>query len=153
MRRIIIFCFSILILSACNDPKGGALSPEIRSELDELYENFHIETEEKYHRLANRMVQLLDEAIAKRTDELSMNHLREFYHENEIALDNLNKEIQDWIRNSPDEERTAFIMRVNSKSYASRLRNRRVQFLRKINYSEDYKSEFRKLYGILDLNR
>ena len=141
-------CCSLVIIQNL-----GALSPEIRSELDELYENFHIETEEKYHRLANRMLLLLDETIAKRTDEMSINHLREFYQENEVALANLNKEIQDWLRNSPDEERTAFIMRVNSKSYASRLRNRRVQFLRKINYNEGYKQEFRKLYGILDLNR
>ncbi len=153
MLRIWKLSFVLLLLIACGNPQKGALSPETRSELDSLYENYRIETEEKYHRLADRMAQLLDEALAKRTDELMMNHLREFHQENEIALHNIEEEIQDWTRNISDDERAGFIMRLNAKPYAETLRKRRKQILRRVRYSKDFQYEYRKLFSILDLSR
>lgn len=153
MRIVLGLFVCCLFLFACGEPKKGALSPETRSELDALVDNYHIEPGEKYHRLARRMGQLLNEAYAKRTDEGMMDHLREFNQENETALRILREELQTWLRNLPDNERAKFIIRVNAEDYAEDLRKRRKQFLYRVRNSPDYKREFLTLFGILDLHR
>lgn len=153
MKRLLLITLVCISCFACGPKEEGVLNDETRSELQALVDNYHITPEDKYNRLAVRMAQLINEAYAKRTEEEMMDHLREFYQDNETALTALEKEIQDWMRSLSDAERANFVMRVNGREYANDLRRRRRQVLYRIRNSEEEKREFVRLFSILDMYR
>ncbi len=119
MKRLpfLLFLFSLM---ACNLPKIGSMSPEVRTELDDLADQ-PIDMDEKYLGLARIVTGLLDEAAAMPQNAAAGAHLAEFFADNEGALQRLTIQLDNWEKNMTPEERMFFLMKLQAQPYTPRL--------------------------------
>ncbi len=142
----ILFLSLLVIFASCKNPKRGALSPEERTELERLVDSPR-SAEYKFYVLAGKLSKLLDEAMAIENDEAAMAHLREFTVENDLALQTLAEEIDDWAKVIPDDERIEVILKLMDRPFAQQLRTHVPAFRRRIAYNPSYQSDFDALFG------
>jgi hypothetical protein len=152
MYRLWFFFIVVMTLFSCNNPRKGALSPQVRTEIQQLaISNEPIP--HKYEVLARRMETLLREASAKKKDEELIEHLRVFYAENSLALDRLEAEFQTWFRETDPEELNQFLMELNQQQYITDLRIRRRDIRSRLLYNKPFLAEFERLTRCLEFRK
>ncbi len=113
----------ILFGMGCEPPvQDGPLSAATRTELDQLAGDIQRDTEEKYHILGAKFVELIQEANRKGTDGGAAEHIVKFVSDNETALTILRKEIDDWYKTLPEEDRIKFMLHLLAEDYPRQLR-------------------------------
>lgn len=147
-KRMPAFLTMLLMLGivGCEMPKSGSLSAESRTELELLVDSPR-SPEHKFYVLADRLARLLNEAMAIENDEAAMAHLREFATKNDLALQALARDIDDWAKVIPDDERTEMILKLMDRDFSAQLRNKVPAFRRRISYNDRYIAEFDRLFG------
>ncbi len=149
--RILLFG-SLLFCFSCKNPRLGALSPVTRTEIQMLASSGSA-PEEKYDKLARKMSVLLKEGAAMKNDGAMMDHFRSFYQENELALKDLQKQFDPWLKHLEPDEMNDFIIELNSHQYAIQLRDLRKQIESRLAYNKDFSNEFATLMSPLDYHR
>ena len=155
MKPVYVFlliALAMLFTAGCGNPKRGALSAEARTELEKLVDT-PISAERKFYKLAETLTALLNEAMAIENDEAAMAHLREFATNNDLALQALARDIDDWAKVMPDDERMEMILKLMDRDFSTQLRNRVPAFRRRIAYNEAYLREFNQLFGSIEFWR
>jgi hypothetical protein len=139
-------------MAACRPPRKGALSTEAMSELERLA-NSSVDTETKYHRLAARIGEMLDEALAKDTDQAMLTHMQEFYELHEDPLRLMGGEIDFYFKHMDDEEKNEFLMRLWPTTYAKNLRENVAQFRRRTQSRKDYQIYLDRILKAIEMRK
>lgn len=142
----------LLLFSACKKPQGGTLSVQAQTEL-EILAGRQWETEEKFHKLAEIIAGVLEEALTKNDDAAMINHLRDYATLNEDALRILQAEIDFWFKHVDKEEKNEFLMRFWPKDYAKSLRKSEAKFFRRTQEKPEYQQHFRKVTRAIEMRK
>lgn len=157
MRRLFVLIFSIcaigLLLQSCVNPQKGALSPEVRSELDLLADDPHKKNSQKYIELSRIMARLLDEASAKPTEAGAIGHIIEFGTENDMALQRLASELDKWQKHMDNEEKMFFVMSLMAEKSTSDLQKKGKAFRRRISGNPEWLVQYDNVMSFLDFIR
>ena len=149
----LIFVISLIsLLIACRQPQKGTLSVQAQTELEILADR-QWETEEKFHKLAEIIARVLEEALAKNDDAAMINHLQEFYSLNEDALRQLQAEIDFWFKYVDKEEKNEFLMRFWPRDYAKSLRQSEAHFFRRTREKPEYQEHFRRITRAIEMRK
>ena len=149
---IFAFIFTWALSSGCKNPKTGALSPEVRSELDSLAEA-SISAHDKYFKLADRIAELLDEAAASQTEEAAMAKIQEFSTENSLALTRLGNELDVWQKYLNNEDRMFIVMQLQAQDFTTRLNRLGPSFRKRISYNNQWVRQYDKLMSYLEWHK
>ncbi|MEO0897038.1 MAG: hypothetical protein AAFY71_11605 [Bacteroidota bacterium] len=147
-----LLALSLLALSACYYPQEGALSEEARTELA-IYAGKSVSIQKKYIKLMDVMALLLKEGLEIGDNDVAMDHLRTFYHNNTTALKQISHEFNGWYRYSTSQERSDFFKAINEQPSAAQLKWMVPQFRNRISYNLDWENEYNILVGFLDIHR
>ena len=143
----------LLLVLSCDPPQRNSLSPETRTELDLLAEDNYRETEEKFFIVAEKLAIVLKEAMNKGNANASMEHLRKFASDNQLALDLLKEEIDEWQKIIPEEDRQDFMMRMVTREYIFELQRLDKQFRQRVGNNPTYLTEFEQLMGTIEFRK
>ncbi len=138
-------------LTACNDPRRGALSPESRTELEQ-YAARNTDIQKKYLVMTDKVAQLLAEAAAK-DDATAMAMIRKFTSDNQAALEQIADEFDGWQRHVEHPELIEFVMLLNEQPYTRRLRRLVPAFRRRISYDDALLRDFDRLMWYFDIRK
>ncbi len=118
------FILGLLIISSSCEPPSqeGPLSAATRTELDRLAADIQRDSEDKYHVLGARFVELFSEAVRKGTDGGTAEHIMKFASDNDVALEILRREIDDWYKSLPEEDRITFMLHLLAEDYPRQMR-------------------------------
>ena len=156
MRYFVWIIFTALCVvsmtSGCKNPKSGALSPEVRTELDSLAEA-NISAHDKYFKLAERIADLLNEAAGSPTEEAAMAKIQEFTTENSLALSRLGSEMDVWQKHLNSEDRMAMVMQMQAQDFTSRLNRISPSFRKRISYNDQWLRQYDKLMSYLEWHK
>jgi predicted small lipoprotein YifL len=111
----------LLTLFACGNPRKGALSPESRTELDQFAEA-NISIEKKYLKLANKIVDLLDEAAALPDEAAAMELIRKFASDNDMAIQRIAAEFEGWQKHVNHDDQMDFVALLVQQPYGKKLK-------------------------------
>ena len=152
MWRIAVIA-SLMLAMGCDPPQRNSLSPETRTELDMLAEDNYRETEEKFFVVSEKLSVVLEEALNKPNANATMEHLRKFSSDNQLALELLGKEIDEWQKIMPEEDRMDFMMRMVTRDYIFKLRRLDTQFRQRIGNNSAYLNEFQQLMRTIEFRK
>lgn len=154
MLRFTFVIFSLCLLGlyvqSCVNPQRGALSPEVRSELDRLADDPHKKNEQKYIEFSRIMARLLDEASAKPTEAGAIAHITEFATENDAALQRLAVELDKWQKHMSNEDRMFFVMNLMAEKSTEKLQKRGKAFRRRISGNPAWLQEYDRVMSYLN---
>jgi len=149
---ILLFWGFILFGMGCEPPaQEGPLSAATRTELDQLAVDIRRDTEEKYHILGAKFVELIREANRKGTDGGAAEHVVKFVSDNETALTILRKEIDDWYKTLPEEDRINFMLHLLAEDYPRQLRQLIPQLDQRLTGFENAEQRLNELLSTITL--
>jgi len=142
----------MLLLVACGGPRGGALSPETRTELD-LFSSRDVEIQKKYLFMAEVTAQLLSEAAAQGSDSVAHDMIVKFKEDNRTALHQIAQEFDGWYRYVHHADLMLFLRLLNQQPYAKTLRDIAPAFRRRFSNNRAYLADLEELLGYLEMKR
>ena len=142
----------ILLTLSCKQPQKGTLSVQAQTDLEVLAAR-QWETEDKFHKLAEIIAGVMEEALAKPDDAAMINHIKEFNSINEDALRQLGAEIDFWFKYVDKEEKNEFLMRFWPKDYAKKLRASEARFYSKTKNKPEYRKHFQQLTRAIEMRK
>lgn len=140
------------MLWGCNNPRSGVLSPDSRSEMDELADKV-IPERDKYFVLADKISLLLEESMAMSDDKLAMEHIREFTSDNDIALERLRKQFDSWFKRMSEEDIGDFQARFLKRKASGQLRTRIPAFRNRIKGNSAHLRDFERLLDYIEFRK
>ncbi|MDX1909494.1 MAG: hypothetical protein SF053_20815 [Bacteroidia bacterium] len=143
---------SLLFLSACWDPRQGALSAQSRTELD-TWAASSLDVQKKYLKLAEKTAMLLQEAVSTPGDDQAMELIRKFAADNDFALRQISDEFDGWVNHTNDDDLMEFIAVLNVQPYSKTLRELEPIFRNRISYNDGYVREFDAFMSKLGIRR
>lgn len=150
------FLIALVLIStfgfSCKKPQKGTLSVQAQTELEILAER-QWETEEKFHKLAEILARVLEEALAKDDDAAMINHLKDFSSLNEDALQQLQAEIDFWFKHVDKEEKNEFLMKFWPKDYAKSLRKSEARFFTRTQQRPEYRKHFDRVTRCIEMRK
>jgi hypothetical protein len=140
-----------MLLSSCNDPRRGALSPETRTAL-ESYVLKNTDVQKKYLVMTDKVAQLLGEAAGK-SDAVAIGMITKFTSDNQFALNLVAEDFDGWQRHVEHAELIEFVILLNAQPYTRRLRELVPAFRRRFSGNDQHLRQFDELMWYFEIRK